>query len=281
MFLLIYIIVMNLSTPAIPALPPRLRMWVDGLQSSGRYSFSKEEASRATRLEDPILKVYLYRLVQKGRLAMPRRGFFVIVPLEYGALGAPPPPWFIDPLMKYEGRGYYVGLLSAAAVHGAGHQQPQEFQVMVDAQRKPAKAGRHRLAFFVKAGAGSMPHLAIKTPTGTMQVSTRAMTALDLVTYHRHAGGMDHAATVIAELAEEMTADDLVLAAGKYDAASLQRLGFLLEWTQWEDLAAKVEDILRERDLIKVRLRPDLPSGSATLSKRWSLWANDFLEKQV
>ena len=55
----------------------------------------------------------------KRRLVVPRRGFFVIVPLEYRQSAAPPPDWYIDALMKSCGRQYYVGLLSAAALHGA------------------------------------------------------------------------------------------------------------------------------------------------------------------
>ena len=102
---------------------PRLREWVDDLQSKGRYAFSKDEASRATQLVDPNLRIYLGRLVSKGRLVMPRRGFFVLVPLEYQSQGAPPPSWFIDALMTDEGREYYVAMLSAAAIHESN--QPQ------------------------------------------------------------------------------------------------------------------------------------------------------------
>jgi len=48
---------------------------------------------------------------------------YVLVPLEYLHAGAPPPSWFIDDLMKAMERPYYVGLLSAAGIHGASHQQ--------------------------------------------------------------------------------------------------------------------------------------------------------------
>lgn len=260
---------------------PRLRQWVDGLQAHGRYTFTKEEASRAVQLEDPNLRVYLGRLVRQGRLAMPRRGFFVIVPLEYQSQGAPPPPWFIDALMTEEGRGYYVALLSAAAIHGAGHQQPQEFQVMVESQRKPAKAGRHRLAFFVRAAAELMPHMEVKTPTGTMLVSTKGTTLLDLVAYHRHIGGLSHAATIVAELAADLDPQDLLRAAKRNEPATLQRLGYLLELTGWPDPAIAVENMLKTRKHTVVKLRADLPGSGATLSKRWSLWINDQIEADI
>jgi predicted transcriptional regulator of viral defense system len=254
---------------------------VDDLQAHGRYTFTKEEASEAVQLVDPNLRIYLGRLVRKGRLAMPRRGFFVIVPLEYQSQGAPPPPWFIDALMTDEGREYYVALLSAASIHGAGHQQAQEFQVMVEGPRKPAKAGRHRLAFFVRAAAELMPRTEVKTPTGTMMVSTKGTTLLDLVAYHRHVGGLGHAATLVAELGADLDLKDLGLAAKRNEPATLQRLGYLLELTGWADAAAEIENILKIRKHSVVKLRADLPRSGADLSKRWSLWINDQIEADI
>jgi hypothetical protein len=62
-------------------------------------------------VSDAALKLAARRLGVKHRLAMPRRGFFVIVPLEYSVAGAPPASWFLDDLMKFEQAGYYLGLL--------------------------------------------------------------------------------------------------------------------------------------------------------------------------
>ena len=42
------------------------------------------------------------------------------------------PEWYIDSLMRHEKRSYYVGLLTAAAAHGAAHQAGMEFQVVTD-----------------------------------------------------------------------------------------------------------------------------------------------------
>ena len=41
-------------------------------------------------------------------------GFYVVVPPQHASWGAPPPSWYIDALMRREGRPYYVGLLKAA-----------------------------------------------------------------------------------------------------------------------------------------------------------------------
>jgi AbiEi antitoxin C-terminal domain len=70
------------------------------------------------------------RAQSAGRLLHPRRGFFVIVPPQARAFGAPPANQIVDPLMKFEGANYYVGLFKAAEVHGAAHQAVMEFQVV-------------------------------------------------------------------------------------------------------------------------------------------------------
>ena len=62
-------------------------------------------------------------------------------------MGAPPPSWYIDDLMRNEGRPYYVGLLSAAELHGASHQAVMEFQVVTDKQMPELHVGRSRIAF--------------------------------------------------------------------------------------------------------------------------------------
>jgi hypothetical protein len=94
--------------PAVHARPQAgaqgLSGLVDGYQASGRYTLTREEALGALGASDEALKKAVQRLVAKRRLAVPRRGFFVIVPIEHRDAGAPPASWFIDPLMKFHGR---------------------------------------------------------------------------------------------------------------------------------------------------------------------------------
>jgi predicted transcriptional regulator of viral defense system len=132
-----------------------LAAYVDSLHASGRYVFTRSQALAALGTTPGALKKAAQRLLQKCRLAMPRRGFYVIVPLEYRVAGAPPASWFIDELMCHEGRSYYVGLLTAAALHGAAHHQPQEFQVMTSQPLRPIEIGRHRIRYFVRQKAAA------------------------------------------------------------------------------------------------------------------------------
>lgn len=254
--------------------PPRLRHWVDELQTEGRYTFTKDEASKATRLVDPNLRIYLGRLVSKGRLAMPKRGFFVIIPLAHRPLGGPPAPWFLDALMAAEGREYYVALLSAAAIHDATVPPLAALQVMVEFQRRPLQVGQHRLDFFVRPAAELMPRREVKTTTGTMMVSTPATTALDLVAYQRDIGGLDRAASLISRFADQIDTYDLLLSARRASPPTFQRLGFLLEQMGREEQVEEIEIILRSVKHDAVKLHPGVPVGDPAYSKRWSLWLN-------
>ena len=146
----------------------------------------------------------------KRRLAVPRRGFFIIVPMEYREAGAPPPAWFIDELMAHLGQPYYVGLLSAAALHGAGHQQPMVFQVVTSVPVRPMHVGQVVLGFAMCGKVEQMPVEERQTETGTMRVATAETTAFDLVRYPTGAGHLSNAALVLSELAERLNARALV-----------------------------------------------------------------------
>lgn len=257
-----------------------LGQFVDELQSRGRYTFTKNEAQRALECSDEALKKAAYRLAAKRRLVAPRRGFFVIVPLEYRSAGAPPASWFIDDLMRFHGRPYYVGLLTAAALHGAAHEQPQEFQVMTDVALRPTVAGRSRIRFFLKRFAARTPVGDVKTQTGSMHVSTPEATAFDVVRYADAAGGIGNVATVLAELAETLNAKRLVDVAKTDDVelAVVQRTGFLLELAHQEMLTSPLAAWLEDQRPRFVALRPDLPTEDAAKNERWLVTVNDEIE---
>lgn len=258
-----------------------LAQYVGDLQSIGTYVFERKDALAAAGLSAVAFKHALRRLFKAGRLASPRRGFYVIVPLEYRSMGAPPADWYIDALMKFLGRPYYVGLLTAAALHGAAHQAPQEFQVLTSSPLRPADVGRSRIRFFVKGQLEQCPTLRMNTITGTMVVSTPEATALDLVRYPHGAGYLDNAATVLAELAESMDEHRLVEAAeAESELASVQRLGYLLDLVGagcQEELA----DWLRAKRVRSVLLRPGRPFVGVPKDTRWSVILNETVEPEI
>jgi len=98
-----------------------LEHWIDSLQARGRYTFLRQEAITDRGLSAESVKKALHRLAKRQRVAKIKDYFYAIVPLEYQSAGAPPPTWFICDLMEAMKLPYYVGLLSAAAIHGASH----------------------------------------------------------------------------------------------------------------------------------------------------------------
>ncbi len=172
------------------------------LQASGRISFTRPEAKQALQISDAAFQRAAARLQQKHLLFNPRHGFYVAVPPQFLSWEAPPPAWYIDDLMKHEGRPYYVALLKAAELHGATHHAVMEFQVITDRQLPKIRAGRSFIVFYFRKEI--QPILSAvesrKTDTGTMKVSSVELTALDLVRYSHAAGGLDSIATVLADL---------------------------------------------------------------------------------
>jgi len=116
------------------ASPGTLYEWIEARPEEGRYVFARPDVDAVTDASAAAIKMTLYRLKQSGAIVTPRRDFFVVVPREYRAAGCPPASWFIDDLMRHMGRRYYVGLLTAAALHGAGHQQPMAFEANMAAK---------------------------------------------------------------------------------------------------------------------------------------------------
>jgi predicted transcriptional regulator of viral defense system len=59
-----------------------LAAFVDNLQARGRYTFTRAEAAEPMVITDLALEAALRRLKKRGRIANPRRGFYVVVPLD-------------------------------------------------------------------------------------------------------------------------------------------------------------------------------------------------------
>ncbi|HKQ72031.1 MAG TPA: type IV toxin-antitoxin system AbiEi family antitoxin [Polyangiaceae bacterium] len=262
--------------------PRTLSDLVDSYQAGGRYVLLREDARSALGISEEALKKAVQRLVARRRLAVPHRGFYVIVPIEYRDAGAPPPSWFIDDLMKFLGQPYYLGLLSAAALHGAAHQQPQEFQIVTNPQLRLAVAGRARIRFFRKIHIERTPTIEVKTETGTMRVSTPEATAFDLFLYLKGAGHLGHVATVLAELAERLDAARVVdVAKLEGHLPSAQRLGHVLDQIGAGEKAAGLASLIADRGPRFVLLRSDRSAGRSTKDSRFRVIANEKVEAET
>jgi predicted transcriptional regulator of viral defense system len=255
-----------------------LAAFVDALQAKGRYTFTRSEALGTGRFSDVALEAALRRLKRRGRIACPRRSFFVIVPLEYREARCPPASWFIDDLMRFLGQPYYVGLLSAGAIHGAAHQQPMDFQVMTDRATRPSKAGRVRITFHKSRRVGRLATASVQTETGTMQVSTPEVTAMDLVRFAVAAGGLNNVLTVLSELAEKIDPDALRALAPHYAVSDVQRAGYLLELLGQADLCDPLAEWLSQRRYRPTLLVQQKMAVKAPADPRWRVIPNEAPE---
>jgi len=255
-----------------------LAVYVNDLQSRGRYTFTRAEAAESMVITDLALEAALRRLKKRGRIASPRRGFYVVVPLEYREAGCPPASWFIQDLMRFLSQPYYVGLLSAAAIHGAAHQQPMVFQVITDRTTRPALAGRVRINFHGSRKVDRVTVTEVQTETGSMRVSTPETTAFDLVRFAAAAGHASNVATVLSELSEKLDPAVLAKLADTYAVPEVQRIGYLLEQLGEHNLAAPLAGWLAKRRYRPIPLLPGKSAGKIAADPKWRVLPNETVE---
>ncbi|MEK7477529.1 MAG: type IV toxin-antitoxin system AbiEi family antitoxin [Candidatus Coatesbacteria bacterium] len=257
----------------------KARAYVEGLLGRGRHTFTRAEA-RASLKSSPVAVYHsLRRLRKNGWLAMPRSGFYLIVDPEHRKMGVLPPTSWIDDLMRFHGVEYYVGLLSAAAIHGAAHQSPQEFQVVAGAVLRSLTVGRARIRFFFRRRMELAVTEPVKTASGHMPVSTPEMTAYDLVRYRKGAGSLDHVAAVLAELAERLDSGRLIAVAKRGEEwPVVQRLGYLLDRIGHPGLSGGLARLVRARKPGAVRLDPRGSGAALTHNAKWNVRVNTAIE---
>jgi predicted transcriptional regulator of viral defense system len=250
------------------------------LQSKGRYSFSLPELRSSLSVGDEALKQALRRLVLKNRICPVRRNFYVVIPPEYIKQRILPPALFIDALMRFINRPYYAGLLSAAALHGAAHQQPQEFFIVTvkPALRRVSVRGVV-INFVVRKRIDGSFVVKKQTETGFLAVSGPELTAMDCVYFPGRIGGFDRAAEIIRELLPVLTRKGLrKLAKADFPKPVLQRLGFLLDMHPGSrNLSDALFESLAPERLKSVMLVPAGEKKSGPVN-RWKIIENVKLE---
>ena len=124
-----------------------------------------------------------------------------------------------------------------------------EFQVVTAKRLRRIRAGRSRIVFYfrkdmeaVTAGIEDR-----RTDTGTMKVSSAALTALDLLRYPQASGGMDNIATVLSDLGHRINRGQLVELSAVVARPVVQRLGYLLDHLGHDELTGPLQESLGER----------------------------------
>jgi predicted transcriptional regulator of viral defense system len=258
--------------------------WIEYLQKDGRVCFSLAQVVEKFPLYNRIvLKNALTRLTSKNKICSVWKGFYVIIPIEYQLKGIIPEVFYIDWLMKFLGRDYYISLLNAAVFYGAAHQQPQEFSVITTppSLRSTQKKGT-KINFNNRATIFEQFTEQRKTPTGYIRISSPELTATDLIQFEKEIGGINRAAMVLNELVESCDFKKLTKDFFQYVPTSIiQRLGYLLdEVLEFQSQAADLYSCVKKYEIPfrKIPLKSRKIFSNCETNKKWEVVINEQIE---
>lgn len=216
--------------------------------------------SRQNNLSEKLME-----LEQEGVLVSPCQFFYVVVAPEYRERGNVPPLLYVDRMMQFAGREYYVALMSAANIYrskilpdsdgeavgegGCGRSVGEEigsgdedFSVMVIGERMTLGRRKKRpVKFYARQNDVSAEIRRVETAFGPVNVSSPLLTALDLVQKESEAGGLARVAEALTFLADkiEFGADKSAILQ-EFPTATIQRLGYILDAVQAHSRASEL-----------------------------------------
>jgi len=261
-----------------------LQKWIKNRAIHGYPTFSIEDVRESGMYSsEQIMKNELNRLCSNKTIANVYRGFYVIIPVHYVLRGSVPATYYIDQLMTYLGKPYYVCMLSAAELLGVAHQRPQQFSVMTTYPRRQLVTTRNVTTDWFYRDKLPEEALIIKnTETGTIRISNSLLTAADLVQYQQHVGGLSRVATILEELSEQIDINKQFTPLATYVKKVVwQRLGYILENVVGEKkLADELYEQLRTSSgYFKYQpLSTSAKDNSSSRDSRWKININVEIE---
>jgi len=263
----------------------KIKDWVSDQQKRGRITFSYQEiAEQFPAITEQGVKNALNRLVKKTEIVPVLKGFYAVIPIGYALRGMIPPELYIDDLMKYLNRQYYISLLNAAVFYGAAHQQPQIFSVITSYPplRDTTKKGSRIVFITTRKIIPQMWLKPFRTEYGDIQVSKSELTAADLITFQKDIGGLNRACTVLYELAESMNFEQLDKVFFDYvPTSTIQRLGYLLENELEQPELAEILFAKSQAFNCKFQKTPlkySKPTEDCKINTKWKIIINEIIE---
>ena len=256
--------------------------WIHQREIRGNMTFSVLELRQAFPANsEKGMKTALRRLSSKGRIQSVYRGFYVVIPIQYQLQGIVPPNYYIDELMAYVGKSYYIGLLSAAAMYGAAHQRPMLTQVMTLEPRIKTSGKNPLLEWHYRHTIPENLIISKNGEIGIVRYSSAELTTVDLVQFAGHVGGYQRVATVLAELIEMVDMSKMRDVQVYVTKATLRRLGCLLECVlEEQEKSDELYDIIRGqgREWNTILLSNAHPLNNDAQSNRWQVNVNAEIE---
>ncbi|MBA3814308.1 MAG: type IV toxin-antitoxin system AbiEi family antitoxin [Alphaproteobacteria bacterium] len=262
-----------------------LRDYITRIRSEGYLSFTTQEAAQDLRISESTVRVKCKRLKDRGDLLSPVKGLYIILPPEHHKMGSLPADELVPIVMKYWKMDYYVCLLSAALYHGASHQKPQVFQVMINRRERGIKSGKVVIKLVYKKSLKNSPQQQFTTKSGYLNVATPELTVIDLLLYPKLCGGLNNIATILSELIEGVDSNKLLqLAEQTKQKIWIQRLGYILEQIESDDenrkniLIEKLQKFTEGKKFFYIPLAPEIQSLGFPRNKRWKIIVNTSIE---
>ena len=259
-----------------------LEDYIAEVQANGKLCFTLNDLRNNYNVNyETAIKFSLNKLFKKGKIVSVYKGFYVIIPPEYRQRKIIPTELFIDQLFSYLDRPYHVGLLSAAALHGASHQQAMEYYVFIDKPPiRPTNVEGLKINYVVK---NSIPQYGIekrKTDAGYINISNPELTAIDLIAYQQRIGGLNRASTVLYELSESMSPSNLrEILNDNIQLSVLQRLGYILEFVlNKNNLADVIKEYLSNKRIFRTPLKPGKKREGFKTNEDWKVIQNYKIE---
>lgn len=252
--------------------------------SSEQYSFSRKEYIFYSGKDTNAVATDLAYLSEKGEILALRKGFYLIIPPRYSKLGILPLELYVHKLFEHLDKSYYIGLYSAARLHGAAHQQTQIHYIITQGSRmlgirKKAIA----LDFFLTKNWPQDNIVQKKSDAGYYNVSDPLLTIVDLLYHQRKLGGVNRMLANIEELLEEVEQGQVSSLLQWYPHKSvLQRLGFLIEYiTPESDFLNPIYRYLVKQQFYPVLLNTADKSKPGSVDNRWKVDVNLKLDSDL
>ena len=261
-----------------------IRSWIKQREIAGRPTFSiadvKEEFPNTSVR---VITSELYRLSKQSIIVSVYKCFYTVMPVQYSARGVVPPLYYIDQLMSYLGKPYYISLLSAAELHGAAHQRPQKFSVTTILPKTTTSSQyNNQLMWNYRREIPENLLMQKSSEAGRVKSSSPELTAVDLVQYNQLIGGLSMAATVLEELLEYTDFNkQFETLLSVTNIPTLQRLGYIAEVILEEtEQANTLFNLLKSNNkrMKKVPLDSDHSTDGCQIDNRWNVIINQTIE---
>lgn len=258
--------------------------WIKQRKYRGKYTFCVEDVMKDfPSLQYSHIFNSLGRQIKANTIVSPVRGFYVIVPTEYALTGKVPAVFYIDRMMEFLQRDYYIGLLNAAEFYGAALQRPQTFTVIHTPPylTNGVRAGVE-FSFIKKNSVAPTFIIQHKSRLGTVNVSSAELTVLDLIANEKKIGGLNRVCTVLNDLVDSFDPDIIDVRFIKlYPTPIYQRFGYILEKILEENnlaniLFEKLSESGNRLRLIPFKIGKD--TDGCEYDNRWKVVENQEIE---